>query len=446
LLWRIYKRFLIAVVVTMLASAGIFAVLFADDWRERARHVVAERTTEVRDVIIGLFSDGLSAEKVEERVRPLLDANHARAAIFSRDGKKLLVFGSHGQKHDGELVWDASLGESVDAHEVYIRFPKDKQPLVSAVSIAVPDDANAVLVAALRGPPPFRFPAVKRALIAILLVLCSGFIMSFMAARALARPIEALKETVERFGSGALDARAPISGRDELGSLAKGFNRMAERISGLLTDKRRLLADVSHELKTPLARLRLSLELARSGESYLDRADAQVDALAKLIDELSFFSRLEAAPYSANLVAEDIAAAVDEEVRAFASDRISRTLAPAHVALDKRLFHRALSNVLKNALTYSPPQEKVSVTGSVRGEHYVIEVADRGPGVEEGEHAKLFQPFYRTDAARTRDTGGTGLGLAIARRCIEAHGGSISSRTRDGGGFVVTITLAGLES
>jgi len=205
----------------------------------------------------------------------------------------------------------------------------------------------------------------------------------------------------------------------------------------IIEDDRETLA-----LLTPLSRLRLSLELARQEPTlYLDKADAQVEALAGLIDELAFFSRLEAAPYEANKAPVDIATLIRMQLDIFGSDRFESALEPATLALDRRLFERALGNVLRNALKYSPTDRRVAVRGTCAAGEYQIEIEDDGPGVEESERQRIFEPFYRTDAARARDTGGTGLGLAITKRCIDAHHGRVSAHAGTHGGLLVRISV-----
>jgi signal transduction histidine kinase len=255
--------------------------------------------------------------------------------------------------------------------------------------------------------------------------------------------VRALQKAVERFGRGDFSARAGSTRRDELGQLARTFDRMAERIETLLTAERRLLLDISHELRSPLARLGVAVELARSGDdpnSALNRIQKESDRLNALVGQLLQVTRAEGDPSSLRSQAvrldELVQQLVDDsriEAEAHASAVKYEKREPVTVEGDPELLRRAVENVIRNAIRYSPPNAPVEVSLARHNGTVRVDVRDHGPGVPEGELPRIFDPFYRVDSDRDRSSGGIGLGLSIARRAIELHRGRISARNASPG-------------
>ena len=262
----------------------------------------------------------------------------------------------------------------------------------------------------------------------------------------LTEPVRRLQKAVERFGQGDLSTRFETGRRDELGDLARTFNRMADRIQTLLAAERRLLLDISHELRSPLARLGVAVELARSGQDRggaLDRIQKEADRLNSLVGELLQVTRAEGDP--ASLHFEPVR--LDDLVRDIVdTNRIEATARGSELKLDidavaeiqgePELLRRAAENVIRNAIRHAPAGTAVEIT--VKGR--AILVRDYGPGVPEQDLARIFDPFYRVENDRNRSSGGVGLGLAIARRAVELHKGTIHARNADPG-LLVNIEL-----
>jgi two-component system sensor histidine kinase CpxA len=253
---------------------------------------------------------------------------------------------------------------------------------------------------------------------------------------------------MERFGSGDLAARAHSSRRDEIGDLSRAFDGMAERIETLLTAERRLLQDVSHELRSPLARLRFAVELAH-GDTDRDEALAHiqrdVERLAKLVDELLQLTRAEGDPSSQELeviaLHELLGSLVaDCAIEAKHCALISRVDRPVYLRGERELLRRAVENVLRNAIRYAPDGSTVEVGLSVCASHAAVTVRDYGPGIPEESLEDVFKPFFRVDDDRDRASGGVGLGLSIAHRAIVLHQGKVQARNA-APGLVVTIEL-----
>jgi signal transduction histidine kinase len=286
----------------------------------------------------------------------------------------------------------------------------------------------------------------------ILLVVA---LLCYMLAVHLASPLRSLRKAMDRFGRGDLSARARSSRKDEIGDLARAFDRMAERIETLLTAERRLLQDVSHELRSPLARLGFAVELARTSddrELALGRIKKDVGRLTVLVNELLHLTRAEGDPAAREF--EDVS--LDELLRSLVEDCAPEAEAKGcHLSLsvdgrgvvsgDRELLRRAVENILRNAIRHSPEGAPVEVALRARSGTAVITVRDHGTGVPDEALGHLFEPFFRVDDDRSRSSGGAGLGLSIARRAVGLHRGTLAARNA-GPGLCVTIELPDVDT
>lgn len=263
-------------------------------------------------------------------------------------------------------------------------------------------------------------------------------------------PLRSLARKLELFGRGDLTVRANLRRRDEVGEIARAFDSMADRIATLMTAERRLLQDVSHELRSPLARLSFGVALL---ETEPDRKKAaarirkEVDRLAALVSSLIEMTRAEGDPAARQMrdvrldsLLGDVVADCSVEAAARGCSISAPRLDASSVRGDEELLRRALENVLRNAVRYSPPGGQVDVALSCEPGMARISVRDYGPGVPEAQLEQIFLPFFRADEARAAETGGIGLGLAIGKRAVELHNGRIEARNA-GPGLLVTITL-----
>ena len=269
-------------------------------------------------------------------------------------------------------------------------------------------------------------------------VLAAGVLLCYWLALYLTSPVRKLEKAVERFGRGDLSARVGSNRRDELGQLARTFDRMAGRTETLLTAERRLLLDISHELRSPLARLGVAVELARSGDdpnSALNRIQKESDRLNALVGQLLQVTRAEGDPASlrrAPLRLDELVQQLVEdssiEAAAHGCELKYEKREPVTVAGDPELLRRAVENVIRNAIRYAPRETAVEVSLARNNGKAVVGVRDQGSGVPEEALPRLFDAFYRAEGDRDRASGGIGLGLSIARRAIELHRGSIRAR------------------
>ncbi len=299
------------------------------------------------------------------------------------------------------------------------------------------------------GPPPPWLPLAA----GLVASLAFGTLLAWYVAR----PIRHLRVAFTALSGGALATRVgPLIGnrRDEVADLGRDFDRMAQQLQALMDAQRNLLHEVSHELRSPLARLQAAVGLARQNPGGLDEAFERIEREAERVDELVgqllTLSRLDAGAdrggsgrrESCDLV--DLVAAIAEDA-AFEAQTNGRSVVfegkgEVIASVDAELVHRAVENVVRNAVRFTQPGTAVEVTAAEEGSGwFVARIADRGPGVAPEEIEVIFRPFYR-GAAGTQGPG-FGLGLAIARRAVETQGGSVTARNRDGGGLVVDITL-----
>jgi two-component system sensor histidine kinase CpxA len=282
------------------------------------------------------------------------------------------------------------------------------------------------------------------------LIAAAVGLLWWLLAVGIASPIRHLTAVVDRFGRGDLESRAPVERRDEVGNLAEAFNQMAGRIQLLLTAERRLLQDISHELRSPLTRLNLGLELLRTTdqrERGIERLQGDLDRLTQLVGSLIEMTRAEGDPSCRKSDAVDVSTILQEAVE---SCRVEAELRDCQLAVsgnalqpvrgDRELIRRAIDNVLRNAIRYAPARTAIDIHVDEREQHAMVSIRDYGPGVPETLLPRLTDAFFRVDAARDAATGGVGLGLAIARRAVLLHHGTLVAENAHPG-LRVTLTI-----
>ena len=268
-----------------------------------------------------------------------------------------------------------------------------------------------------------------------LLILAAVALVCWILAVNIASPLRAVVRTVDRFGSGDLSVRVNSTRKDEIGELGRAFDRMAERLSTLLTAERRLLQDISHELRSPLARLSFAAELARTAEdreASIARMKKEIQRLTDLVGALVQMTRAEGDPASSvpePVRIDELLAAIVDDCRLEADARgcsISmKASGPITLPGDIELLRRALENVLRNSIRYTPQGSQVEVSLETAANTVQIAVRDYGPGVPDWALTKIFHTFFRVDDSRDSATGGAGLGLAITKRAISLHHGAV---------------------
>lgn len=389
----------------------------------------AEELRESADVHVFLYSsqgESLSTLWVSKRAAEFIK-RMARRAFRTEQ----MVF-SEGQ----ELPWMAS-------------------PLFSASGNAY------VIVVGLPKKPPMRhmFKAMPPGFFGLraLVILGVAALFCFILARSLTSPIRKLRRAAHQFADGDFATRigSSIEGKGEITDLGRDFDFMAERIQSLLITQKRLLQDISHELRSPLARLSVALELARqrsgdSAQGALNRIERESAQLNEMIGQLLSLAQLESdagsyhvQKFELNAVVRAVVQDADYEARGAKREVLLTTCPPVMIDGSEELLRRAIENVVRNAVKYTAESTavEVSLERDPTGKQVFIGVRDHGPGVPQEALGKLFQPFFRVADARDRESGGTGIGLAIAERAVCLNGGTVRAENHPDGGLVVLISL-----
>ncbi len=389
-------------------------------------------------------------EGARRNLRAVHDSQQIRSYLFDEQGHELT-----GRKAP-EWIEGVFRGKVHTIDSIWGRLGPGPQFLRATTKTA--DGHTYVLVIEL--PPehvlfgPHGIPALG-----ILIAVLSSGLVCLILARYLTSPVVRLRAATQRLADGDLKARAGMPnarGHDEMSELLRDFDRMAERLENLVNAQSHLLSDISHELRSPLARLNVALELARQrsgveAHSALERIDLEANRLNQLIGRLLTVARLESgaelqrSPVRLAEIVSEIAkdAAFEAQYRNCAVDCVIAD--ECTVLGDASLLHSAIENVVRNATRYTAEGTDVLVRlgqePSAAGPEAAVRVTDSGPGVPEDALKKLFRPFYRIDDARGRGTGGVGLGLAITDRAVRLHGGTVSAINRPQGGLMVEIRL-----
>ncbi len=452
LFWRIFAAFWLATVVVLFAFAWIATSNFET---EKIPGLDITRLQAAMDDLLSrtareLRHDGEDATR--QWLRTAAGFGPVGVYVIGVDGREMLG------RETSEAVRTAAQDVLAEAPTAFDTVPNTKgSERVRARVIRTRDGPAYAAVAAREGSffsrLLSRHPTWFWSNIGVAMIVSALFAM--LLAWYVAAPLQRIRSSTRRFAEGDLDARVGhlrFGRSTEITALATEFDAMAERIKALVDSHRRLVRDVSHELRSPLARQRVAIELARGGDeaqinASLDRLECESDRLEAMLAQALELSRLETATGAAHdqialdSLLEDVITNADYEgaprgrkVVLCECERLA--LIGSHSAL-----YSAFENVIRNALAYTAEGSTVSVRLNRDGNNAMICVRDHGAGVPEAELKRIFEPFYRTDSARTRSSGGTGLGLAIARRAVERHGGSIVARNLIEGGLEVSMLL-----
>jgi signal transduction histidine kinase len=282
------------------------------------------------------------------------------------------------------------------------------------------------------------------------LVLGATGILCWIAAAGVISPIRRIANNIAQFGQGDLSVRVVTDRDDEIGQLARSFNEMAERLEKLITSERRLLSDISHELRSPLARLKFAMKLARTSNdpaAALERIERDVNRIASLVSDIVEINVVEGDPAleeKDEVCIRDIIDEVVEDCGLEAQARECRIEVSGEVCGqvhgNPELLRRAVENVVRNAIRYSPEKTAIEVALGQDENGARITIRDFGPGVPDKAMQRIFDPFFRVEEARNTNGGGSGLGLSIAKRAVSVHRGSIVAENATPG-LRVTIVL-----
>ena len=313
-------------------------------------------------------------------------------------------------------------------------------------------------VTVIQDPPSTKLTWIHRyELILPAFVMIVFLIATMVLARRVLGPIRQISSVAQAIADGALHQRTSVSQNNELGDLAHAFNVMADRNAELLLAQKHLLAQVGHELRTPLARVRVALDIARdriteANESPLADADVDLEEMARLISDILAVSRLETADVQGTLAETlrteefQFATLTEEIVGRFSTTHPGRTRCPSPIATcellgDRVLLGRVLWNLLENAHNHSPPDTAIELHTTVENQHAIWVVNDAGDGIAPELLERVFEPFFQGRSSGASTMGGFGLGLSLCRRVVDAHRGSIKLENRVEGGLSVRVML-----
>lgn len=445
LFWRIFLSFWVAQALIIVAAILLTLML-----RPRSSTWEALRTTALNDAVAA-YEQGGDAQ-LRQYMDELDATQHVRAYLFNEEGTEL----SHRTPPDWAIR--VAAGGPRTPHDGFI-IPA---PPVQRDSRASSDGLHryTIVMGLPPGPRVFFGPRGMPIRWLVIAVICSGLVCYFLS-WFMTKPIIRLRAATRQLAAGDLTARsgAPASHRqDEVTGLMRDFDAMAERLEILMKAQSRLLNDISHELRSPLARLNVALGLARQragGESsdMLERIELEASRLNELIGRILTLARLEDGEQrvpQTPVPLDEVVLNVTEDAEFEAQARHCHVHAQIPqgdwgVRGNASLLHSAVENVVRNAIRYTQERTTVKIELSseegVKGPEAVLRVTDSGPGVPENALEKMFEPFYRLDDARGRQTGGVGLGLAITERAVRFHGGSVSAHNRSEGGLRVEIRL-----
>ena len=432
----------------------VLAILVTLAFRPRSSTWEALRTTVLNDAV-STYEEG-GDEKLRDYLESIEHSQHVRAYLFDEQGNEV--------SHRGAPDWAmrVAAGGPRGPHDGFLV----PAPQVLRDSRASSDGKHryTIVLGLPPGPRVFIGPRGLPFTGLIIGVLSSGLVC-YLLSWYLTKPIVQLRTAARQIAAGDLTARAgapAVSRRDEVAGLLRDFDAMAERLETLLKAQSRLLNDISHELRSPLARLNVALGLARQrtgveSTDMLDRIELEAARLNELIGRILTLARLEDGEQlvpQTPVPLDEIVESVSEDAEFEAQERhchVHTSIAEGNweVRGNASLLHSAVENVVRNAIRYTQEGSAVDIElkNETRGaREAVLRVSDSGPGVPSDSLDKLFQPFYRLDDARGRQTGGVGLGLAITERAVRFHGGKVSAFNRPQGGLVIEIRLPMIAS
>jgi two-component system sensor histidine kinase CpxA len=445
---KMFLWFWITVIATGVALVATWIILQPKNVQSQIQTVLAGAAWASGNVAVDEFErQGASAALAY--MQQFNQRSHLKSCLFDTSGQA--ISGSDCATFDGVVANAPASGDAgfISRHGfagVVVKLrAKSGREYVYAVESAE------------RHGPPTGIGPLGVALRWSVTLLVSGLIC-YVLTRYLTAPILRLREASQQLAQGDLSTRAAAGmehRRDELGSLVKDFNAMAARIEELVSGQRQLIYDISHELRSPLARLNVALDLARGrkgDDPAFDHMEQDLERLNEMIGRLLTVARLDSSAIPVAMSQVDLTELISQIARS-ADLELRKSNAAVQLTLPGQFFvqgnaellHSAIENVVRNAIRYTgignPVEVSLSTQNTPEPTQALIVVRDHGPGVPESELANIFQPFYRIADDRNRESGGTGLGLAIAGRVVRIHGGTIRARNAQPHGLEVEILL-----
>jgi two-component system sensor histidine kinase CpxA len=455
---KIFLWFWLAITLASIANF-ILAITSHNSIRATYRRNLAEEHRQTLEQMLAIYSANISMPPKRCHKRACRDKappTEIRTCLFSSDGRRLLD-GVPASRTMQEAVTRAAQSRTTTTVN------KDGY-LAMAKPVVGPSGENYVVAVGMpvisRWAEPDWILLTRIHSLYQAVSLLIGGVACYILAWRLTAPIRRLRAAAQRLACGDLSARVGMSPQkpgDEVADLGHDLDRMAERIETLVEAQKRLLRDISHELRSPLARINVALGLVRrndtsSGEKYLDRIEAETERLNELIGQLLTLTIIDSGSEQFQRETVDLADLVMEVVddagfEAEEHNRWVRIIAceALQIAGNREMLRRVVENVVRNAVRYTDKGTAVEIVLHAMqhdgGSWAVLSVRDHGPGVPETALADIFRPFYRVADARDRQSGGTGIGLAIVERAMHMHKGTVTARNAPEGGLIVEIRL-----
>jgi len=428
--------------------AGTVALYAAIDWlahhtEQRMSYIATEYQIEMKSWAIEaeeIYNTG-DMQALDQWIEDL-EAREDTWVAIARSDLQLLA-GSH---MDGSYIDNFRLGRSVEymIHLYYAYNPIMELPFL--------DGHTHFLIRLPQRMRPGGFLKPAQLLLQIALPFVVLALVCLLLYRHLVTPIQKLEKATRQFNEGKYDARVSRSlgaRNDELASLARTFDTMAEHTGGLIVTQRQLIADLSHELRTPITRIEMALNSVseKNCQTSIDRIQREVANMRELTEDALTLAWMDTEKPQIDgepLDLVDLLDSIIDDARFEYPDKKLLSTLPELAPLSSsshRILGQSIENIIRNALRYTPESGTVNVQLSVQNNEYALVISDQGPGVPEESLDKIFQPFYRVEKSRGTDSGGFGLGLALAKRQVEAVSGSIKASNRDGGGLQMVIRL-----
>ncbi|HRH42586.1 MAG TPA: ATP-binding protein [Pyrinomonadaceae bacterium] len=443
LFWKIFLWFLLAIALITGVSVFVSWTTQSEPFTERWKTMVANTMNVYTETAKQIY-DNEGPAGVQKFLKTI-EVSHQNRDVCLASEKVQNCFGESGGKAEAAVL------RALKSDKIEFELGNVEENY-SAKKFTTAKGENFVVVLRTdfpRVPTPFG-PDWKTRIIRILALLLTAALVCYALARYLIKPLLLLRKATKQFADGDLETRSKIKRRDEIGQLSQDFDEMAARIENLIISQKQLNRDISHELRSPLARMNVALELAKQKSqpetsNLLTRIETESFRLNEMISNILTLSKLESG--IAEVVKTDVnlqrvfKAVVDDSK--FEADGKGKTIQVLHtddckIFGNEQLLRSAIENVLRNALRYTKDKVEVSLThanGKVK-----ISIRDYGEGIPEPELKEIFRPFHRVSEARDRKSGGIGLGLSITEQAVHAHGGVVSAKNT-GNGLCVEISL-----
>ena len=465
---------MLSFLIVIVATAGIVTLLANRITANRFTYMVSIMGTRQAEHLAPLFANYYAQTGNWEGVETLMAAPYASRGVM-HGNETMHSYGAQGMRgnmmmHNMEeriILLDATHNVIADTHHTEHHLPISNADWDKGTPIYVGNKCVGTLISAsalgtlTSDQNDFLHQVNLLLLIAAAVAGLAGLLVSGLQARRITAPVRALATAAHRIAAGDLSQRISVTGGDELAEMAAAFNAMATKLEEQHELRHRAMADIAHELRTPLSVLQIDLESLEDGllqatPETITGLQTEVTHLKRLVADLRLLSSVEAGELHINKEALDLnawARAVTERIQYVAQEQniavyVQTSDAPLPIHGDPQRLSQVLLNLLTNALQHTPAGGMLTLTTRQQDQEVYVSVQDSGEGIPQADLAHIFERFYRADRSRTRHTGGSGLGLSIARSLVEAHGGRIWATSEENNGstftFVLPLANAGL--